>query len=50
LIVADIGSNTGAGLDFTFGQVVHERFYSVYDTANKRFGLAATPFTFATTN
>lgn len=30
LIVNDIGSNTGEGLDFIDGQVFLERFYSVF--------------------
>jgi cathepsin E len=50
LIVSDNGSNSGSGLDFINGQAFLERFYSVYDTANQRVGLATTPFTTATTN
>jgi len=50
LIVGDIGNNSGSGLDFINGQTFLERFYSVFDTANKRVGLASTPFTSATTN
>jgi cathepsin E len=50
LIVGDIGNNSGSGLDFINGQTFLERFYSVFDTANKRVGLATTPFTDATTN
>ena len=50
LIVADIGNPSGTELDFILGQVFLERFYSVYDTANQRVGLATTPFTTATTN
>ena len=50
LIVGDIGNNSGSGLDFINGQTFLERFYSVFDTANKRVGLATTPFTSATTN
>ncbi|KAF8808125.1 family A1 protease [Phlegmacium glaucopus] len=50
LIVADIGSNSGSGLDFINGQTFLERFYSVFDTTNRRVGLATTPFTTATTN
>ena len=30
--------------------VIRERYYSVYDTANRRVGLAATPFTYALIN
>ena len=50
LIVGDLGSESGFGLDFINGQAFLERFYSVFDTANKRVGLATTPFTSATTN
>ncbi|KAH8099772.1 acid protease [Cristinia sonorae] len=50
LIVADIGTPSGSGLDFINGFTFLERFYSVYDTTNKKVGLANTPFTRATTN
>ncbi|KAF8895841.1 aspartic protease [Gymnopilus junonius] len=50
LITADLGSNSGQGLDFINGQSFLERFYSVFDTANNRVGLATTPFTTATSN
>ncbi|KAI0708416.1 acid protease [Earliella scabrosa] len=50
LIVADLGSNSGEGLDFVDGFTFLQRFYSVYDASNNVFGLATTPFTNATTN
>ncbi|KIJ40049.1 hypothetical protein M422DRAFT_257118 [Sphaerobolus stellatus SS14] len=50
LIVGDIGTPSGEGLDFINGQTFLERFYSVFDTDNARVGLATTPFTDATTN
>ncbi|KAJ3554985.1 hypothetical protein NM688_g2823 [Phlebia brevispora] len=50
LVVADIGSPSGEGLDFIDGQVFLERFYSVFDTANSRVGLAVTPFTDSNVN
>ncbi|KAL5518792.1 hypothetical protein ACEPAH_475 [Sanghuangporus vaninii] len=50
LIVNDLGSNSGSGLDFINGFTFLERFYSVFDTANRRVGFATTPFTQATTN
>ncbi|KAH9036489.1 acid protease [Lactarius pseudohatsudake] len=50
LIVNDIGSPTGSGLDFINGYTFLERFYSVFDTTNNRVGFANTPFTTATTN
>ncbi|KAF8519885.1 acid protease [Hysterangium stoloniferum] len=50
LIVGDLGTPSGEGLDFINGQMFLERFYSVYDTTNRRVGFATTPFTTATTN
>ncbi|KAI0064989.1 acid protease [Artomyces pyxidatus] len=50
LIVNDIGSNSGSGLDFINGYTFLERFYSVFDTTDGRVGLATTPYTTATTN
>ncbi|KZT43813.1 acid protease [Sistotremastrum suecicum HHB10207 ss-3] len=50
LVVASIGTPTGEGLDFINGYAFLERFYSVFDTANKRVGFATTPFTTATSN
>ncbi|KZV75452.1 acid protease [Peniophora sp. CONT] len=50
LIVNDIGTNSGEGLDFINGYAFLERFYSVFDTTNNQFGLATTQFTNATTN
>jgi len=50
LIVSDIGSNSGSGLDFINGMVWIERFYVVLDTGNQRVGVANTPFTQAGTN
>ena len=50
LIVGDSGSKTGSGLDFLYGMTFLERYYTVYDTANKRVGFATTSFTHATSN
>ncbi|KAF9534256.1 aspartic peptidase domain-containing protein [Crepidotus variabilis] len=50
LIVADLGTNSGEGLDFINGYAFLERFYSVYDTTNRRIGIANTPYTKATSN
>ncbi|KAI0643937.1 acid protease [Trametes meyenii] len=50
LIVGDIGTRSGQGLDFINGLTFLERFYAVFDTANSRVGIANTPFTTATTN
>ncbi|KAK0466333.1 aspartic peptidase A1 [Desarmillaria tabescens] len=50
LIVNDIGTNTGEGLDFINGYTFLERYYTIFDTANSRVGFAATSQTDATTN
>ncbi|EIW58439.1 aspartic proteinase from Irpex Lacteus [Trametes versicolor FP-101664 SS1] len=50
LIVGDIGSPSGSGLDVINGMAFIERFYTVFDTDNSRVGIANTPFTRATTN
>ncbi|KAG6873220.1 hypothetical protein C0995_001574 [Termitomyces sp. Mi166 len=50
LIVGNLGTPSGEGFDFVNGFVFLERFYSVFDTTNKRVGFATTQFTTATTN
>ncbi|KAF8141308.1 acid protease [Boletus edulis] len=50
LIVSDIGSPSGSGLDFVNGYTFLERFYSVYDTTKQSIGLAHTKFTFSENN
>ena len=50
LIVGNIGTKSGSGLDFINGQTFLERFYAVFDTTHKQVGLATTSFTDATTN
>ncbi|KAG6330644.1 hypothetical protein ID866_8446 [Astraeus odoratus] len=50
LIVGNLGSSSGQGLDFIDGQAFLERFYSVFDTTSRRFGIATTPYTTASTN
>jgi len=45
-----IGSNSGQGLDFIDGYTFLERFYSVFDTTNKRVGFATTAQTSSTSN
>jgi len=50
LVTADIGNDSGSGLDFINGQSFLERFYSVFDTTNNRVGLATTSFTTSTSN
>jgi len=50
LVTADLGSNSGSGLDFINGFAFLQRFYSVYDTSNSQVGFATTEYTDATTN
>ncbi|KZS88601.1 acid protease, partial [Sistotremastrum niveocremeum HHB9708] len=50
LIIGDLGTPSGEGLDFINGFVWLQRFYAVFDTTNKRFGVANTPFTNAIVN
>ncbi|OCH85902.1 aspartic peptidase A1 [Obba rivulosa] len=50
LVVNDIGSDTGSGLDFINGLVWLERFYFVYSAGSNEVGFATTSFTDATTN
>ncbi|KAH8553064.1 acid protease [Umbelopsis sp. PMI_123] len=50
LMIGDIGTPSGSGLDFMLGMAFFERHYILFDTANKRVGFATTPFTQATTN
>ncbi|KAJ4482386.1 putative aspartic protease [Lentinula aciculospora] len=50
LIVSDLGSDSGSGLDFINGFGWLQRFYSVFDTTNSRVGIATTPNTNAETN
>jgi len=45
LVVNDLGTPSGEGLDFINGQTFLERFYAVFDTTNNRVGLATTKFT-----
>ncbi|KAG1834832.1 acid protease [Suillus variegatus] len=50
LIVNDIGTHSGSGLDFINGYSFLQRFYSVFDTTNHRVGFATTSSTSATSN
>ncbi|KAG1836453.1 acid protease [Suillus subalutaceus] len=50
LVVSDIGSNSGTGLDFVNGYSFLQRFYSVYDTTKHRVGFATTSSTSAVSN
>ena len=50
LIISDLGTTSGQGLDFINGMSFLERFYTTYDAGNNEFGIAETKFTFATSN
>jgi hypothetical protein len=50
LVVSDLGTPSGKGLDFINGFTFLQRFYSVFDVTNSQVGLATTPFTDAETN
>jgi len=50
LIVSDLGSSFGTGLDFINGFGWLQRFYTVFDTANTQLGVATTAYTDAETN
>ncbi|PPQ94827.1 hypothetical protein CVT25_007464 [Psilocybe cyanescens] len=45
MIVGDLGAFSGSGLDFINGFAFLERFYSVFDSGNKRVGIATTAVT-----
>jgi cathepsin E len=38
LIIGNLGSPTGSGMDFILGKAFLERFYVVFDTANAQIG------------
>ncbi|KAL1747946.1 hypothetical protein HDZ31DRAFT_30826, partial [Schizophyllum fasciatum] len=42
LIVANLGTSSGEGLEFINGYAFLERFYSFYDSANAQLGFVAT--------
>ncbi|KAG6335018.1 hypothetical protein ID866_4063 [Astraeus odoratus] len=50
LVVSDIGTSSGCGLDFVDGYTFLERYYSVYDTSNDRVGFASTAYTKSASN
>ncbi|KAG0703773.1 acid protease [Suillus ampliporus] len=50
LIVSDLGSSLGTGLNFINGFGWLQRFYTVYDTGKKQLGVATTAYTNADTN
>ncbi|KAG9307905.1 aspartic peptidase domain-containing protein [Chiua virens] len=50
LIISDIGTPSGSGINFINGYTFLERYYSVFDTTNNQIGFASTAYTQATTN
>ena len=50
LVVGDMGSRSGEGLDFINGMAFLERFYQVYDSGNNRVGFAPTYYTYSLIN
>ncbi|KAG0037938.1 hypothetical protein BGZ82_001526 [Podila clonocystis] len=50
LVVSDMGENSGNGLDFMIGYRALRRFYTVFDTANRKVGFAKTQYTTSTEN
>lgn len=50
LVISDVGSDSGSGLDFIDGYTFLERFYSVYNTGASSFGIATTEYTYAESN
>ena len=50
LIVGDLGSPSGEGLDFINGYAWLERFYHVYDAGSQAVGFALTEYTFSRDN
>ena len=45
LVINDLGTPSGSGLDFVLGFTFLERFYTVYETVNQLIGFAQTEFT-----
>ncbi|KAM5531854.1 hypothetical protein V8D89_014484 [Ganoderma adspersum] len=50
LVVADLGSQSGAGLDFINGYAWLERFYTAYNGMSNQLGIATTKYTNGTDN
>lgn len=50
LVLADLGTKSGSGLDVIFGQAFMERFYFSLDSSLKRIGMANTKYTNSTIN
>ena len=50
LLVGEVNESNTPGVGFVLGMAFLERFYSVFDTGNRRVGLAQTSFTNAIVN
>ncbi|KIP05511.1 hypothetical protein PHLGIDRAFT_119740 [Phlebiopsis gigantea 11061_1 CR5-6] len=50
LVVSDLGTASGSGMDFINGFTWLERFFFLWDSVTPQAGFATTPFTDATTN
>lgn len=50
LIFGDLGQKSGSGLDFIFGYLLHQRYYTYYDSGNQRICIAQTTFTYQKVN
>ena len=50
LIIGNLGTISGSGMDVVLGMMFIERFYAVFALQNRQVGLAATPFTGSITN
>ncbi|KAI1796356.1 acid protease [Ganoderma leucocontextum] len=50
LVVADLGSPSGSGLDFINGYAWLERFYTAYNGMSSQLGIATTKYTNSTDN
>lgn len=50
LVVSNLNTPSGSGLDFIIGYSILKRFYTVLDTTNKRIGIATTSHTKDTSN
>ncbi|KAG2353564.1 hypothetical protein BDR07DRAFT_1196563, partial [Suillus spraguei] len=49
LVVYDLGTRSGSGLDFYNSYVFMQRFYTMLDTTRACVGFATTSFTYAAT-
>ncbi|KAM5531862.1 hypothetical protein V8D89_014492 [Ganoderma adspersum] len=50
LVIADLGSKSGSGLDFINGYAWLERFYTAFSGMTNEFGIATTKYTNSTDN